>query len=185
MTRFTYAYGLLVAAVWAILNTSGCTNTGFGPFPPSAFNPILPPGVAYFIPGLVPGPNQFQIVVFNTDPDATHVISVTSDTNDPIVRTVAPCGNGKYVADCDASSILIQAAIVAEDGTSNTITLTITPNSSCSPKNVFLAVTTTTTSTQPAGSDQTGQTGTDQTTKEYSLTETAPVSGLSCLGFGN
>ena len=180
MTRLTYAYGLLFVAVWAVLGTSGCTNTGFGPFPPSTFDPPLPPGVAYFIPNSVPGPNQFQIIVVNTDAEARHLVVVTSDTGEPIERRIMPCGNGRYVADCHASLIRVEAIIFAEDGTYDTVTLTIAPNAGCTQKTVFLAVT-------EEEITIPGEDGhpTTETVTVYVLTEKVPASVLNCSGFGS
>ena len=181
MRRLAYAYCLLFVAV---LGISGCPGTGFGPFPNNVLDPSRPPGVAYFVPGTVPGENQFQILVVNTDTEVAHFFYITSDASETIYgRWVPGCSVGRFVGDCEATAILIEAYVFIEDdslplgGHYIIVTLTITPNEDCSQRVIFLAAYEETIFTE--GEDGSFETETVQT---YRLTESVPYAIYNCNG---
>ena len=161
MKRLMLACCLLLAAG---LSCTG-SSLGFGPFPSSVFGNGVTAGVAGFVPGTIPGANEYAIVVLNTDATNTYDVTMTPAGGSAITRQALPCNVANFVASCSANAVLQ----VIPTGSTTPVALTVTPNATCTQQLVFIAVTTTT-----------GTGGTGTTT--VSLTQTAPTSIINCPG---
>ena len=156
---------MLVCGLLLLVGGVGCVgpNLGFGPFPSSVFGSSVTAGVAGLVPGVIPGENEFAILVVNTDDANAYDVSVTPAGGSATKREALPCSVANFVATCDVASVLIQLP-----GVTPAASLTIAPDAACSQQLVFIALTTTEATEE------------EEATTTVSLTTTPPDSIANC-----